>query len=57
MLEQEDDSGKPSFLRIAFEEYYFAMLDGKNHDSDYVKKMAYTRYENELRNKAVKSKT
>jgi hypothetical protein len=49
MLEQLDDKGKPNFHRIAFEEYVMAMLEGKHNDSDYVKKMAYDRYEKLLR--------
>jgi len=50
MLELLDDNGKPNFHRIAFEEYFMAMLEGKHKDSDYVKKMAYSRYEKLLRN-------
>jgi hypothetical protein len=49
------NNGSPNFHRIACEEYFFAMLDGKNHDSEYVKKKTYARYEEEL--KASKNKT
>ena len=49
ILEKQDEKGAPDFLRIAFEEYVFAMLKGKHLDSEYVKKEAYKRYEEESR--------
>lgn len=36
------------FLKIAMEEYYKAILEGKDQDSDYVKQRTYERYETEL---------
>lgn len=49
MLELVDSSGKPNFHRIAFEEYFYAMQEGRHTDSEYVKKKAYKRYEEELK--------
>lgn len=37
------------FLMIAFEEYFYAMLEGKHMDSKYVRDKSYERYENELK--------
>lgn len=37
------------FLRIAFEEYGYAILEGKQNDSKYVRNKTYERYENELK--------
>lgn len=37
------------FHKIALEEYYKAILEGKEHDSDYVKQKVYERYELEKR--------
>ncbi len=48
MLKLTNSSGKPNFLRIAFEEYLYAMLEDRHLDSDYVKMKSYKRYEEEL---------
>lgn len=40
---------KPDFLKIAFEEYVCAILEGKQHDSEEVRKRSYDRYEKEIR--------
>lgn len=37
------------FLTIAFEEYAYAILEGKQDDVKYVRDRAYERYENELK--------
>jgi hypothetical protein len=37
------------FLFIAFEEYFNAMLCGNQHNSNYIKKVVYERYEREKR--------
>ncbi len=50
MLELTDHLGSPNFLRIAFEEYFWAFQEGKHNDSDYVKQKSYERYEEELKN-------
>lgn len=36
------------FLMIAFEEYFYALLEGKEQDSEYVRDKSYERYESEL---------
>lgn len=37
------------FHRICMEEYIFAMAEGREVDSEYVKKNAYARYEEAIR--------
>jgi len=36
------------FHKIALEEYYYAILEGKESDSEYVKQRVYERYEREI---------
>lgn len=40
------------FHKIALEEFYKAILEGKEQDSDYVKQKVYERYEWELKKKS-----
>lgn len=39
------------FHQIALEEYIYAMAEGKQDDSEYVKQKVYERYEWELKKK------
>jgi hypothetical protein len=50
MLDLVDSLGNPNFHRIAFEEFLFAMMEGKHEDSEYVRKKSYERYEKEIQN-------
>ena len=49
MAKQTDYLMNPNFLKIAFEEFYKASLEGKHMDSEYVKKRTYESYETQLR--------
>ena len=44
-----EDITKDKFANCAIWAYYEAMADGKHGDSDYVKKLAYYHYEQELK--------
>jgi len=48
----ENDITNDTFTNCAIWAYWEAMSEGKQGDSDYVKKLAYSHYENELRNKS-----
>ena len=56
---QKQDKNTPDFLKIEFEEYFYAIKEGKHLDSSYVKKKSYERYEKELKEhgKAVHKET
>lgn len=47
----EIDKPENLFHKIALIEYLYAMFEGKEKDSEYVRQKAYERYEWELRKK------
>lgn len=44
------------FHSIALQEYFIAFLQGKHEDSEYLRKMTYERYEQELKEKNEKKR-